>query len=628
VLLVRRVNQGVGDLLHDVIVGALTVVMALLVLRMSGLGHALPAAVEAVIAGGAGCAGALAYRRSPAVRGVVSYAAVLAPVVAAFFLFATPARGVLAPAGPAAEVAIAGDTPPVVIVIFDELPLSTLLGRDHLVDADAFPAFAGLASDATFFRNATASHSSTVEAVPALLSGRSIPVNTLPTAASHPTNLFSLLGGVYRPHALEPLTDLCAVKACGREEAGAGGNDAVTLLRDLGVLQLHLFLPDEWTGALPPVDAAWRDFGASETPALDRDAFLEQAVGVLREDTAGQFRQFVREIAPSARPGLHVLHTLLPHRPWRHLPDGRRHGGAGEPSLQPDGWTTREWPARQSLQLHLAQARFADVLLGELLTRLERAGLYDEAMVIVVADHGMSLLPGTPPRDVTAQTLAEIAPVPVFVKQPGQAEGAISDRPVETIDVMPTVLDVLGVDPPEGVEGASLLAADAPAREERHLVDAEGKRWQVGVDQTALFDAVRRKFQLVPRGGAGEQLFAMTPAGYARVLGRDMSEAVAPAPGLRLSLTRADAYRRVQLAAPVVPALVSGEIEGLATSDGVPALAVAVNDLVVAVTEADAGKGAGSFRALIPPTAFREGANEVEVFLIGADGGLRAIPPA
>ena len=621
VLAVRAVNARLGDVVHDVIVAVLVAVVVLLALRISGLGRLLPAPAELLAAGVLGAAGGLAYRRAPALRSVLSYSAWLAPVVVGFFLLATPARGVLLPAATSERTTVGGPTPPIVVVVFDELPVATLLDEQHEVDREAFPAFAALSDQSTFFRNATASHSSTVEAVPALLSGRYVPVNTLPTPTGHPTNLFSVLDGTYRSHALEPLTQLCDVQGCGNAQAGEAVNDYATLARDLGVLQLHLLVPDDWIPRLPPIDAGWRDFGASK--GLDRDAFLTGAKGVLRQDTAGAFRRFVREIRPAQRPTLHVLHTLLPHRPWRHLPDGRRHGGTGEPSLTPDGWTPRVWPVQQSYQLHLAQTRFADLLLGQLLARLEDTGQYEEALVVVVADHGLSLLPGTPPRDVTEASLDQIAPVPLFVKLPGQTTGEITDEPVETVDVMPTVLDVLDADAPAGLDGISVFSPEN--RASRRMIDADGRSWDVSTSQEALFESVDRKLALFPAAG---DLYRLTPPGYRHLLGRRVPPAApqATAP-LGVSLERAAMYERVRPRSPAVPALVAGEVHGLDAQAAAPVLAIAVNGSIAAVTRAEAGSGGpGPFRALLPPTRLRPGANEVAVMLVGTDDRLQHIP--
>ena len=61
---------------------------------------------------------------------------------------------------------------------------------------------------------------------------------------------------------------------------------------------------------------------------------------------------------------------------------------------------------------------------------------------------------------MTRRNVEDIAPVPLFVKLPGQRRGRVVGRHVETIDVLPTILDVARV--PVSVPHGRPLAAAAP----------------------------------------------------------------------------------------------------------------------------------------------------------------------
>ncbi len=100
-----------------------------------------------------------------------------------------------------------------------------------------------------------------------------------------------------------------------------------------------------------------------------------------------------------------------------------------------------------------------DRLLGQFLNKLERTGLYDRALVVVAADHGVSFEADGTRRTVSAENIADIARVPLFVKLPGQRGGRIDRRAVQTIDVLPTIADVLDVELPWRTDGHSLLEA-------------------------------------------------------------------------------------------------------------------------------------------------------------------------
>ena len=71
--------------------------------------------------------------------------------------------------------------------------------------------------------------------------------------------------------------------------------------------------------------------------------------------------------------------------------------------------------------------------------------------------------------------------MPLFVRSPGQAAGAIDPRRAETIDIVPTVADVLGVSLPAGwdLPGSSLREDAAPDDRTRH--------WVTGADVEATY---------------------------------------------------------------------------------------------------------------------------------------------
>src|SRR4029078_741624 len=54
--------------------------------------------------------------------------------------------------------------------------------------------------------------------------------------------------------------------------------------------------------------------------------------------------------------------------------------------------------------------------------------------------------------------------IPLFVKYPRQRKGAVDSRAARTVDVLPTIADVLGIRMPWHVDGNSLLGAPVPRR--------------------------------------------------------------------------------------------------------------------------------------------------------------------
>ncbi len=106
----------------------------------------------------------------------------------------------------------------------------------------------------------------------------------------------------------------------------------------------------------------------------------------------------------------------------------------------------------------------ADGIVGDLLTELKRLEVYDKALILLLSDHGEGL--GEHGEDEHGVFLYhEAIHVPLLVKLPeGQRAGATTARPVELLDVAPSVLGLLGLGVPKAMTGVSLLAENVPPR--------------------------------------------------------------------------------------------------------------------------------------------------------------------
>ena len=71
------------------------------------------------------------------------------------FLFASPVHSLVDPAEVDIEQAAAGNRPPVVVIVLDELPTTSIVARGGRVDTALFPNLARLAARSTWYRNNT-----------------------------------------------------------------------------------------------------------------------------------------------------------------------------------------------------------------------------------------------------------------------------------------------------------------------------------------------------------------------------------------------------------------------------------------------------------------------------------------
>ena len=99
----------------------------------------------------------------------------------------------------------------------------------------------------------------------------------------------------------------------------------------------------------------------------------------------------------------------------------------------------------------------------------------------MVADHGVSFEAGQPIRALAGQDLdharrTDVLRVPFFLKEPGQVAGKTHDTNVLTIDVLPTIADVLDADIPFDIDGQSALSAPRATTEKTYFVFRHGPR--------------------------------------------------------------------------------------------------------------------------------------------------------
>jgi sulfatase-like protein len=586
----------------------------------------LPAlAVAAVAAAAAG----LAYARAATVRSLLTVLSPAPVVVLGVFLLLSDVSPLVRGDAAAATVAGGGSGAPVVLVILDELPVQSLMRADGRIDARRFPNFARLAGDATWYRDTASVDQDTPYALPAILDGRFPRRERLPVAADHPQNIFSLLGGRYELHVREDATTLCAPSLCAAEAREGFGERMRSLSGDAGLAYAHLVLPDSLGRELPAVTRNWRRFaGAGDTSAAvadtrrtRRETKRQRYLRLHANLAAGRprrFEDFVAGIDGGSRPRLHLIHVLLPHVPFQYLPSGRRYRSSpleAVPGLESRPSFAVPFLVEQSYARHLLQLGATDRLLGRLLDRLHAVGIYDRALVAVVADHGISFRLGHDRRLVRAANVEDLAPVPFFVKAPGQRGGRISDKPLRTIDVLPTLADILHVRIPWPIDGRSARAPTVAAQRQRRII-AKKFRHVYPVDTPTYEDerqaALARKLSLF---GSDTYSFGPRPD----LLGRSIRE-LSPMPpgGERVILAHAERYRDVDPSSGFVPARLLGRIEPGRRGGG-RVLAVAVNGRVAGTGRTFTLEGTDDeqFSVLIPERTLRRGANRLQFVLRG-----------
>jgi len=558
--------------------------------------------------------------------------AYLAPVVfilPGLFLFHSPVRSIVfsnrsqAIAYPAVQASA-----PVVLIVFDEFPLTSLMNARGEINALRYPNIAAFAKNATWYRNTTTIASSTLKAVPAILDGNMPDPDgrLLPLAKDHPHSLFTLLGGRYRFNVVENYTHLCPEDLCGPGAIESSEFKGLrSLLLDIGVLYLYIQLPADLTQSLPDITQSWKKFTVARTRTA---SLLEGPDDFNRltsyEDRPEIFSRFVASILPDSKPSLNFLHILLPHVPWEYLPSGKKHSlpesnvrglvGVNDEGIDVNLWNNDPWAVHQAQKKHLLQVAFVDRLVGDLVRHLRKTKLFEKSLIVITADHGTCFRPQVSRRTLSRENYADVMTIPLFIKSPFQKSGAVSDAVMESIDIFPTIADILKIRLPWKTDGRSVLDPDAPPKTKRTPIFMDGTRIAMEADLSAVSESVREKIALF--GITPEDLFRLGP--YKELVGQRPASLNVTRSAIRCFLEGRSYYENVNLDSPFILSNIKGSLALKPQDAESPiTLAIAVNNTIAGVTQAytDA-ENRVRFSLVVSDGNFRNGSNRIRVYLI------------
>lgn len=205
-------------------------------------------------------------------------------------------------------------------------------------------------------------------------------------------------------------------------------------------------------------------------------------------------------LTESERPSFLWFHSYDPHGPLKRwtLPDEETRDWARGPTstisphqregdiVDPDYYKAK----------YALAVEFADVQVGKLLASLDDAGRYEDALIILTADHGE----GLDEREVWFEhgSLAyeEELHVPLLLKLPGNGRGGmVREAMVSLMDIAPTVTAALEIEPLPDVDGRHLL------EQSRSQLDGESSHCKPMV----FLDCA-------PQGSTGKMLVSRTAA--------------------------------------------------------------------------------------------------------------------
>ncbi|GIX04841.1 MAG: hypothetical protein KatS3mg114_0710 [Planctomycetaceae bacterium] len=517
---------------------------------------------------------------------------------------------------------------PLVLVVFDEFSGVTLQNEHGEIDAERYPQFARLARRCTYYPKATGVHCRTHLAVPALLSGRYPDRDVSPDLVNYPDNVLQTLGQTqqYEMFVFEPLTRLFPRDAPNFRRPLTSSERLKNLWVTLWGVYPRLLLPSDAPVPWPDLPRQW--YGHPELIEQSGQPIVGRFNYPWNIDRHKQLQHFLAGIQRGEQPRCCFLHVALPHFPWVYVPDGRQYFPQPDISFQPtcatgelgEDWLPYPREVLRAEYRYELQVGYLDRFIGALQDALEAAGLWDECLLIVTADHGVSFRAGHSRRLPDRVNVAELMSVPLFIKYPGQQAGQRDLRNVETIDIVPTIAEVLDLMPRPVCDGQSLLGEVHKPRKtfyhERGIVITEA-------DFPQLNEAIARH----------QQTFGMLPLArlprqtclHPEWLGEPVSQ---------FHLVTNEEPQGINLIHPLeteispaeyLPGLVLGSFDPRLTGT-VEGLLIVRNDRVLDVAEVyPVGYQQHGFSVLLPPEELRPG-DIIQVFLIRQRQGRQIQP--
>jgi arylsulfatase A-like enzyme/cytochrome c-type biogenesis protein CcmH/NrfG len=251
----------------------------------------------------------------------------------------------------------------------------------------------------------------------------------------------------------------------------------------------HPYLPTILKQAGYRNGAAVSAFVLNGETGLEKDFdFFEDSIEARRDTPLGGLQRpgqetlslalrWLDQQAPSNQRVFLFTHVYEPHTPY----------------------TPPEPYASQYRHPYDGEVAYVDAVVGEFLDGLKQRQVYDDALIVVFSDHGEGL--GDHGEEEHGLLLyREALQVPLLVKLPGGARGGERvAEPAQLVDILPTVLEVVGLPIPQGLRGSSLLGLDGQGAQRSIYAETFYPRLHMGWNELASLISGPHQYIEAPR---------------------------------------------------------------------------------------------------------------------------------
>lgn len=323
--------------------------------------------------------------------------------------------------------------------------------------------------------------------------------NAFSTAPWTPPSVASLFTGLYATaHGMTPSKDKILARETGFQ------------LQDQNRTMAEYFR-----------DAGFATAGISANPWISEEFGFSQgfdAYSVIRKGTAKMVTDAAmsqtEKFLGSGKPSFLYLQYIDPHHPYSPPAEFRKLF----PAQGRDATLSED--LQKKIRLYDGEIRYLDKELGRLFAYLKSKELFDDAVIVITADHGEQFMDHGEVGHGLMLFNSETH-VPLYVKPNLRTTGERVETPVSVVDILPTVLELTGIRPTAPLSGVSLMNRKAVEMRDGVMSEVSRTYFQrsfVGTDgrkliQTAeneeglqngtlkvlgVFDAVREPAEVVP----------------------------------------------------------------------------------------------------------------------------------
>lgn len=207
--------------------------------------------------------------------------------------------------------------------------------------------------------------------------------------------------------------------------------------------------------------------------------FMEDAfkpthqIGITGLGDADFFDQAVPMLKGLPQPFLATLITLSSHTPFI-VPE----------EVRPINLAHTEW-LNDEQERYLESVSYTDAAIGRFIDKLKADGMYDNAIIVIVGDHGSRTDIAAALKSVGDDTAATAnARVPLIILAPGLELAGERTEPGSHLDLYPTLANLLGLKTPASALGQDLLLTKTPVAVIRRPNGAVGMAAVVGGELT------------------------------------------------------------------------------------------------------------------------------------------------